>query len=111
MHKKMQTPYAKRITRIRSKTVEPVLGTLLNYTNMRRVNTRGIKQATKHVLMAALTYNLKKYINFNTHQYISKAMKRIKEIGELFYFFYSNFDKPFLTVEPIVKMKPITFQL
>ena len=27
--------------RIRSKTVEPVLGTLMNFLNMRRVNTRG----------------------------------------------------------------------
>jgi hypothetical protein len=31
---------------------------------MRRVNTRGIEQANKHMLMAALTYNLKKYLNF-----------------------------------------------
>jgi len=47
MHLKMQTPYAKRITKIRSKTVEPVLGTGINFTNMRRVNSRGIDQATK----------------------------------------------------------------
>ena len=33
---------------------------------MKRVNTRGIKQANKHVLMAALTYNLKKYLTFIT---------------------------------------------
>lgn len=65
MHVKMQTPYAKRISRIRSKTVEPVLGTLINYLNMKRVNTRGIKQANKHVMMAALCYNLKKLLNFN----------------------------------------------
>ncbi len=64
MHDKMQTAYAKRISRIRSKTVEPVLGTLINYLNMKRVNTRGIKQANKHVMMAALCYNLKKLLNF-----------------------------------------------
>ena len=64
MYDKMQTPYAKRISRIRSKTVEPVLGTLINYLNMKRVNTRGIKQANKHVMMAALCYNLKKLLNF-----------------------------------------------
>jgi hypothetical protein len=45
--------------RIRSKTVEPVLGTLINFMNMKRVNTRGICQANKHVIMAALAYNLK----------------------------------------------------
>lgn len=64
MHAKLQTPYAKRIARIRSSTVEPVLGTLISFLNMKRVNTRGIKQANKHVLMAALTYNLKKYLKF-----------------------------------------------
>ena len=60
MHDKMQSKYAKRMSRIRSKTVEPVLGTLKNFLNMQRVNTRGIKQANKHVLMSALCYNLKK---------------------------------------------------
>jgi hypothetical protein len=52
------------MVRTRSKTVEPVLGTLINFTNMKRVNTRGIKNANKHVLMASLTYNLKKYLHF-----------------------------------------------
>jgi hypothetical protein len=44
--------------------VEPVIGTLVNFTNMKRVNTRGIKNANKQVLMASLTYNLKKYLRF-----------------------------------------------
>ena len=66
MHQKLtQNPdYAKRMVKVRSKTVEPVLGTLINFTNMKRVNTRGIQQANKHVLMAAMTYNLKKYLKF-----------------------------------------------
>jgi transposase len=68
MHEKMQTPYAKKISRIRSRTVEPVLGTLLNFLNMRRVNTRGIDLATKHVMMAALCYNLKKYMKFKSNK-------------------------------------------
>ena len=64
MHYKLQSAYAKRIKKKRSSTVEPVLGTLINFLNMKRVNTRGIRQANKHVLMAALAYNLKKYLNF-----------------------------------------------
>uniref|UniRef100_UPI001FC8EE61 transposase n=1 Tax=Flavobacterium psychrophilum TaxID=96345 RepID=UPI001FC8EE61 len=57
MHKKLtQNPeYAKKMVRVRSKTVEPVIGTLVNFTNMKRVNTRGIRNANKHVLMASLT--------------------------------------------------------
>jgi len=66
MHQKLtQNPeYAKKMVRTRSRTVEPVLGTLINFTNMKRVNTRGIKNANKHVLMSSLTYNLKKYLRF-----------------------------------------------
>jgi transposase len=64
MHQKMNTPKAKHILKKRSSTVEPVLGTLINFVNMKRVNTRGIELANKHVLMAALTYNLKKYMKF-----------------------------------------------
>jgi len=66
MHQKLtkNQKYAKKMVRMRSKTVEPVIGTLVNFTNMKRLNTRGIEQANKHVLMAALTYNLKKYLRF-----------------------------------------------
>ena len=66
MHQKLtqNANYAKKMVRVRSKTVEPVIGTLVNFTSMKRVNTRGIKNANKHVLMASLTYNLKKYLRF-----------------------------------------------
>jgi hypothetical protein len=64
MHGKMNTAYGKRMSRIRAKTVEPVLGTLINFVGMKRVSGRGIKQANKHVLMATLSYNLKKYLKF-----------------------------------------------
>ena len=66
MHQKLtqHAKYAKKMSKVRSKTVEPVIGTLVNFTNMKRVNTRGIKNANKHVLMASLTYNLKKYLRF-----------------------------------------------
>ena len=66
MHQKLgQNPtYTKKLSKIRSRTVEPVIGTLVNFTSRRRVNTRGIENANKHVLMASLTYNLKKYMRF-----------------------------------------------
>lgn len=66
MHEKLtqNKSYAKRMVRIRSKTVEPVIGTLVNFMNMKRVNTRGIKSSNKHVLMASLVYNLQKYLRF-----------------------------------------------
>jgi hypothetical protein len=75
MHEKLQTSYAKRIFKKRGSTVEPVLGTMLNFLNLKRVNTRGIKQANKHCLMSALTYNLKKYLKFIKNERISVCMQ------------------------------------
>nr|WP_262509377.1 transposase [Vaginella massiliensis] len=66
MHEKLTKDknYTRFLTKRRSSTVEPVLGTLINHHNMKRINSRGMAQANKHVLMAALTYNLKKYLRF-----------------------------------------------
>ena len=68
MHVKLQTQKAKRMKKLRSSTVEPVLGTLVNYLGMRRVNTRGIEQANKCMLMAAIAYNLKKLLKFTARK-------------------------------------------
>ncbi len=66
MHARLQTHKARRMKKLRSSTVEPVLGTLVNYLNMRRVNTRGLRQANKCMLMAAVAYNLKKLMKWQT---------------------------------------------
>jgi transposase len=50
--------------KLRQSTVEPVLGTLLNFLGMRRVNVRGQKGAHQLMLMAAIAFNLKKYLHF-----------------------------------------------
>jgi transposase len=68
MHARLQTKKAKRMKKLRSATVEPVLGTLVNYLNMRRVNTRGIKEANKCMLMAAIAYNIKKLMKWTARK-------------------------------------------
>lgn len=68
MHQRLQTHKAKRMKKLRSSTVEPVLGTLVNFLNMRRINTRGIQQSNKCMLMAAIAYNLKKLMKFITRK-------------------------------------------
>ena len=68
MHVKLQKQKAKRMKKLRSSSVEPVLCTLVNYLGMRRVNTRGIAQANKCMLMAAIAYNLKKLLKFTTQK-------------------------------------------
>ena len=64
MHERMQTPKARRMKKLRQATVEPVIGTLVNFLGMRRVNTRGLKLAGKCLLMAAVCYNLKRLLKW-----------------------------------------------
>jgi transposase len=64
MHQRLQTVNREKVRQIRGSTVEPVLGTLVNYLGMRRVNTRGLQQANKCMLMAAVAYNLKKLLKW-----------------------------------------------
>lgn len=64
MHERLQTLKAKRLKKQRSSTVEPVLGTLINFMGMRRIWTRGIKNANKFMIGAATAYNLKKWLNY-----------------------------------------------
>ena len=49
---------------IRHSVVEPVIGTLVNIHAMKKVNCRGIKQANKHMIGAAIAYNLKKWLKW-----------------------------------------------
>lgn len=65
MHERLKTPYAKQMKHLRQSTVEPVLGTLVNFLGMRRLNVRGIRHANKCLIMAAIAYNLKKLLKFN----------------------------------------------
>lgn len=77
MHQRLKSRYAKWLMKRRGSTVEPVLGTLINFTSMRRVNTRGLASANKHVLMASLTYNLKKFMKkpWKNRKVISLSME------------------------------------
>jgi transposase len=64
MHQRLQTAYAKRMKKLRQSTVEPVLGTLINFMGLRRIWSRGKQQANKFMLGAATAYNLKKWLNY-----------------------------------------------
>ena len=64
MVKRLSSRFGKRMMRIRSATVEPVLGSLINYYGLRQINTRRRESAAKVMYMAAIAYNLKKYLRF-----------------------------------------------
>lgn len=103
MHQKLtqKASYARKLSRIRSKTVEPVLGTLINFLNLRRVNTRGMAQANKHVLMAALTYNLKKLLKFirNKAKSIAIALPKSEQrAGSFLHFLLGHKTRPIASI-------------
>jgi radical SAM protein with 4Fe4S-binding SPASM domain len=74
MHERLQTPYARKMKKLRQSTVEPVLGTLINFLGMKRINTRGIQLANKCMIMAAVAYNIKKMMRFSKPKALASAM-------------------------------------
>jgi transposase len=56
--------------KVRQSTVEPVLGTLINFMGMNKISSRGIEQANKVMLMAGSAYNLRKLM-----RYVQKTRK------------------------------------
>lgn len=77
MHQRMQTSKARKLMRLRQSTVEPVIGTLVNYLGIKRVNTKGLSQANKCLTMAAIAYNLKKILN-HKGRLIQNQLKAVK---------------------------------
>lgn len=83
MHARLQSVNREKTRQLRSSTVEPVLGTLVNYLAMRRVNTRGIKQASKCILMSAIAYNLKKLLKWEQRKIKTAVMSMTKTVKSL----------------------------
>lgn len=65
----------------RQSTVEPVFGTLTQFMGLRKVHTIGLKQANKCMQLAAIAYNLKKYLKF--------TQKRVKSGAGMHNLFFS----------------------
>jgi hypothetical protein len=87
MHERLQTSYAKKMKKLRQSTVEPVLGTLINFMGLRRIWTRGLKSANKFMLGAAIAYNLKKWLNYS-EQKRKTAVMGLKKTGEGLCFYF-----------------------
>lgn len=88
MHQRLQSPYAKRMKKLRQATVEPVLGTLINFMGLRRIWTRGLKNANKFMLGAAAAYNLKKWLNHEVKQSREAAVVNMKKTQERLCFLF-----------------------
>ena len=102
MHARWQTVNREKIRQLRSSTVEPVLGTLVNYLAMRRVNTRGIKQANKCIIMSAIAYNLKKLLKWEQRKRntVVMAMRKAEKSLYLNFFELWRLMSAYKTLEP-----------
>ena len=93
MHQRLQTVNREKLRQLRSSTVEPVLGTLVNYLAMRRVNTRGIKQANKCIMMSAIAYNLKKLLKWQQRK-VETAVLAMKKAEKSLCFLFCQLWRP-----------------
>jgi transposase len=104
MNERMLSSKAKRMMQLRKSTVEPVIGTLVCYLGMKKVNTRGINQANKCVMMAGLAYNLKKILKHKgpTVNVVAKALveglKKAEKVILCFYVALQHLLQPHLHV-------------
>ena len=65
MDKRIKSQKGKRMRRLRQSTVEPVIGSITEYHGAKKTLTKGLKSASKHLILSAIAYNLKKLIRFN----------------------------------------------
>ena len=104
MHARMEKINRQKIKRLRSSSVEPVLGTLVNFLAMRRVNTRGIKQANKCIIMSAVAYNLKKLMKWEQRKINTAVVALKKATNSLCFLFFrlSTFTQHCSRLQPIL---------
>jgi transposase len=81
--KRVKSPLGQKMKSRRSATVEPVFGTLTQFMGLRKINTRGISNANKCMLAAAMAYNLKKYLKFTKNKAESAVQVLQKTVLEV----------------------------
>lgn len=84
MQRQVESRKGKQMKLLRSATVEPVFGSLINYTGLNRINSKGLKQANKCMLLAATVYNLKKLLKSSFRQLKEAKMQAITCLNNLF---------------------------
>jgi len=98
---RMQSRKGKILMKLRQSTVEPVIGTLVNFLGIKRVNTKGLSQANKCLTMASVAYNLKKMLKHkprSVQDNIQSLKNGIKKPFKLFYARQSRFISRFTEI-------------
>lgn len=68
----------KRMKKIRQGTVEPVFGSLTQYYGLSKIAVLGIDGAHKNMVMAAIAFNIRKYMKFSTTKTAQKTPQRAR---------------------------------
>ncbi|MCP4441786.1 MAG: IS1182 family transposase [Aureispira sp.] len=92
---RVKSPIGRHMKIKRSSTVEPVFGTLTQFMGLRKVFTKGIKQAQKVMFMSAIAYNLKKYLKFTKKLAESKTLIQegvLRIINDLILSFFMRYN-------------------
>ena len=77
MDERLRSAYGKRMVSKRKAIVEPALGNLLHQNGMKKVYARGIQAANKHVMLASMSLNLKKWLRYSTNTLKKKAHRAV----------------------------------
>ena len=84
MEERIMSKKGRRMKKLRHSTVEPVIGTLVNHLNIKKLNTKGLKSANKGLILSAIAYNLKKLIRFNRQIPISSIVALLTQKKSLY---------------------------
>jgi len=95
---RLKTTRGRRMKSKRQSVVEPVFGILTQFMGLRKVNTKGIKNANKQMLMAATAYNLKKLLKFSKTP--PKSVAQSKKAGNPLAFVRMTLTRLFLSPNP-----------
>jgi hypothetical protein len=69
----------KQMKCLRQGTVEPVFGSLTQYYGLHKIAVLGIEGAHKTMLMAAIAFNIKKYMKFSISKIAQQALQKAKD--------------------------------
>jgi hypothetical protein len=84
---RLATRAGKRMLRLRASTVEPVLSSLITYYGLRQISKKRQAGAAKVMCLAAMAYNLKKYLRATAPQQLASAAIALPVPSHLFWCF------------------------
>jgi transposase len=95
MQRRVESPKGKQMKSLRSSTVEPVFGSLINYTGLNRINPKRLEQANKCMLIAAAAYNLKKLLKLKFEPLITAPMPVINGLNVFLNDLFAQFNSAY----------------